>query len=131
MIGVLCVFDIPINQESYPAFQHSEYGQPSEAERCSGPFPSAFFRCCGHPVAAWALGSQNVTTCGHQRALSRSEAIMSVRRYYTFPGTLVAVLLLLGTPELALAQGVGMTALKRDYRRPPLRPVENQALADL
>jgi len=46
-----------------------------------------------------------------------------------------ANLLVLGRDEPAQAQGVGarpnLDAIKRDYRRPASRPVENQALVDL
>jgi cytochrome c peroxidase len=55
-----------------------------------------------------------------------------VRNIYAILGILVpAGLLLLNQADVARAQGGDVGALKRDYRRPPPRPVENQALADL
>jgi cytochrome c peroxidase len=42
-----------------------------------------------------------------------------------------AGLLVLPSVELASAQGPDLSVLKRDYRRPAPRPVENQALVDL
>src|SRR6476659_11401585 len=46
----------------------------------------------------------------------------------------VSALFALGTAWPASAQGAGqpdLAVLKRDYRRPPPRPIDNQALVDL
>jgi len=48
------------------------------------------------------------------------------------PGMIVAAgLLVLQEADAALAQGADLALLKQDYRRPPPRPIENQALVDL
>src|SRR5262245_65288349 len=56
---------------------------------------------------------------------------MSVQSDCAVPWMLAALLLLLAQPDPVLAQATGLAALKRDYHRPPPRPVENRALADL
>jgi cytochrome c peroxidase len=54
----------------------------------------------------------------------------------TLTGLLAAGLLAIGPAEPVQAQGPGpqqdnLAAMKRDYRRPPPRPIDNQALVDL
>ena len=60
---------------------------------------------------------------------------MRIAQSIAVSALVAAGLLVLGRAELTQAQGVGarpnLDAIKRDYRRPAPRPVENQALADL
>src|ERR1700736_1390684 len=67
--------------------------------------------------------------------LTRSGNMRIARTIMTTGALATPSLLVLFLAEPAQAQGVGarpnLDAIKRDYRRPALRPVENQALADL